>query len=191
MADGGCWIGRPVLRGVTVDLRRVPTTSSLMWLRTHHGIHLRVLRARRYDAGGIAERRVPIWPSGNSISSPGWRCSTSAVAGAGAGACGREVSDVNVMASPSARRSRNSPRDGCQDWTPIGQIESEFRWEEFDEPVDRIVSIGCARGVQGGSPSTVPSMRAYDLLPSDGRMLPHTTTAHTQKFFRDNGIKLI
>ena len=32
--------------------------------------------------------------------------------------------------------------------------------------------------------------KAYNILPDDGRMLLHTILAHTQKFFRDNGIKL-
>ncbi|WP_264001194.1 class I SAM-dependent methyltransferase, partial [Mycolicibacterium gadium] len=32
--------------------------------------------------------------------------------------------------------------------------------------------------------------KAYELLPDDGRMLLHTILAHTQKFFRDNGIKV-
>lgn len=62
-------------------------------------------------------------------------------------------------------------------------------WEEFDEPVDRIVSIGAFEAFKA---DRYPLFfeRAYNILPSDGRMLLHTILAHTQKFFRDNGIKL-
>ncbi|MGB1223471.1 MAG: class I SAM-dependent methyltransferase, partial [Mycobacterium sp.] len=62
-------------------------------------------------------------------------------------------------------------------------------WEEFDEPVDRIVSIGAFEAFKA---ERYPLFfeRAYSILPADGRMLLHTILAHTQKFFRDNGIKL-
>ncbi len=62
-------------------------------------------------------------------------------------------------------------------------------WEEFDEPVDRIVSIGAFEAFKA---ERYPLFfeQAYDILPADGRMLLHTILAHTQKFFRDNGIKL-
>ena len=62
-------------------------------------------------------------------------------------------------------------------------------WEEFDEPVDRIVSIGAFEAFKV---ERYPLFfeRAHKILPSDGRMLLHTILAHTQKFFRDNGIKL-
>lgn len=62
-------------------------------------------------------------------------------------------------------------------------------WEEFDEPVDRIVSIGAFEAFKA---ERYPAFfaKAYDVLPTDGRMLLHTILAHTQKFFRDNGIKL-
>ena len=62
-------------------------------------------------------------------------------------------------------------------------------WEEFDEPVDRIVSIGAFEAFKS---DRYPLFfeRAYKILPADGRMLLHTILAYTQKFFRDNGIKL-
>jgi len=62
-------------------------------------------------------------------------------------------------------------------------------WEEFDEPVDRIVSIGAFEAFKA---ERYPLFfeRAYQILPRDGRMLLHTILAHTQKFFRENGVKL-
>jgi cyclopropane-fatty-acyl-phospholipid synthase len=62
-------------------------------------------------------------------------------------------------------------------------------WEEFDEPVDRIVSIGAFEAFKQERYGPFFE-RAYSILPDDGRMLLHTILAHTQKFFRDNGIKL-
>jgi cyclopropane-fatty-acyl-phospholipid synthase len=60
-------------------------------------------------------------------------------------------------------------------------------WEEFDEPVDRIVSIGAFEAFKK---ERYPAFfdKAYRVLPDDGRMLLHTILAHTQKFFRENGI---
>ena len=62
-------------------------------------------------------------------------------------------------------------------------------WEEFDDKVDRIVSIGAFEAFKV---ERYPLFfeRAYGILPDDGRMLLHTILAHTQKFFRDNGIKV-
>lgn len=62
-------------------------------------------------------------------------------------------------------------------------------WEEFTDKVDRIVSIGAFEAFKAER-YPVFFERAYDILPDDGRMLLHTILAHTQKFFRDNGIKL-
>ena len=62
-------------------------------------------------------------------------------------------------------------------------------WEEFDEPVDRIVSIGAFEAFKV---ERYPLFfeRAYSILPEGGTMLLHTILAHTQEFFRENGIKL-
>lgn len=62
-------------------------------------------------------------------------------------------------------------------------------WEEFDEPVDRIVSIGAFEAFKAERYPLFFS-RAFDILPADGRMLLHTILAHPQTYFRDNGIKL-
>lgn len=62
-------------------------------------------------------------------------------------------------------------------------------WEEFDDKVDRIVSIGAFEAFKAER-YPVFFEKAYTIMPDDGRMLLHTILAHTQKFFRDNGIKL-
>ena len=55
--------------------------------------------------------------------------------------------------------------------------------------MDRIVSIGAFEAFKV---ERYPLFfeKAYNILPDDGRMLLHTILAHTQKFFRDNGIKV-
>ncbi len=62
-------------------------------------------------------------------------------------------------------------------------------WEEFDDSVDRIVSIGAFEGFKV---ERYPLFfeKAFQVLPDDGRMLLHTILAHNQAFFRDNQIKL-
>src|ERR1700712_3945762 len=62
-------------------------------------------------------------------------------------------------------------------------------WEEFDEPVDRIVTIGAFEAFKA---ERYPLFfkRAFDILPADGKMLLHTILAHPQTYYRDNGIKL-
>jgi cyclopropane-fatty-acyl-phospholipid synthase len=60
-------------------------------------------------------------------------------------------------------------------------------WERFDEPVDRIVSIGAFEHF--GSSRYVPFFRkAYDLLADDGRMLLHTIVRVTLAERRANGV---
>ena len=62
-------------------------------------------------------------------------------------------------------------------------------WEEFDEPVDRIVSIGAFEAFKAER-YPIFFQKAYDILPSDGRMLLHTILAYPQKYIRDSGIKI-
>lgn len=62
-------------------------------------------------------------------------------------------------------------------------------WEEFSDKVDRIVTIGAFEAFKQER-YPIFFERAYDILPNDGRMLLHTILAHTQKFFRENGIPL-
>ena len=62
-------------------------------------------------------------------------------------------------------------------------------WEEFNDKVDRIVSIGAFEAFKV---ERYPLFfeKAYNVLPDDGRMLLHTILMHTQKFYHDNNIKL-
>ena len=101
-----------------------------------------------------------------------------------------EKYDVNVIGITLSRNQAEWSRKRLAKLETQRTVEVRLQgWEEFDEPVDRIVSIGAFEAFKA---DRYPLFfeRAYDILPADGRMLLHTILAHTQKFFRDNGIKL-
>ena len=98
--------------------------------------------------------------------------------------------DVNVIGITLSKAQSEFARERLAKLDTDRSIEVRLQgWEEFDEPVDRIVSIGAFEAFKV---ERYPLFfeKAYDILPGDGRMLLHTILAHTQKFFRDNGIKL-
>jgi cyclopropane-fatty-acyl-phospholipid synthase len=101
-----------------------------------------------------------------------------------------EVYDVNVIGITLSRYQYEYSKEMVASIPTERTAEVRLQgWEEFDEPVDRIVSIGAFEAFKA---DRYPMFfeRAYKILPADGRMLLHTILAHTQKFFRDNGIKL-
>jgi cyclopropane-fatty-acyl-phospholipid synthase len=101
-----------------------------------------------------------------------------------------EEFDVNVIGITLSRNQCEYSRKLLASIPSARTAEVRLQgWEEFDEPVDRIVSIGAFEAFKA---ERYPAFfaKAYDILPGDGRMLLHTILAHTQKFFRDNGIKL-
>jgi cyclopropane-fatty-acyl-phospholipid synthase len=62
-------------------------------------------------------------------------------------------------------------------------------WEEFDEPVDRIVSIGAFEHFGHDRYDDFFKM-AYDVLPDDGVMLLHTITGLTPQQMTERGMPL-
>ena len=98
--------------------------------------------------------------------------------------------DVNVIGITLSKNQSDFARKRLAALGTNRSIEVRLQgWEEFDEPVDRIVSIGAFEAFKV---ERYPLFfeKAYNLLPADGRMLLHTILAHTQKFFRDNQIKV-
>lgn len=98
--------------------------------------------------------------------------------------------DVNVIGITLSKNQSEYARRRLAKLDTERSIEVRLQgWEEFDQPVDRIVSIGAFEAFKV---ERYPLFfeKAYSLLPSDGRMLLHTILAHTQKFFRDNNIKV-
>ncbi|QEN12467.1 cyclopropane mycolic acid synthase family methyltransferase [Mycolicibacterium sp. ELW1] len=98
--------------------------------------------------------------------------------------------DVNVIGITLSKNQSEFARKRLAKLDTNRSIEVRLQgWEEFDEPVDRIVSIGAFEAFKVER-YPLFFQKAYELLPDDGRMLLHTILAHTQKFFRDNGIKV-
>ena len=98
--------------------------------------------------------------------------------------------DVNVIGITLSKNQSEFARKRLAALDTNRSIEVRLQgWEEFDEPVDRIVSIGAFEAFKV---ERYPLFfeKAYNLLPANGRMLLHTILAHTQKFFRDNQIKV-
>ncbi|OSC42485.1 cyclopropane mycolic acid synthase MmaA2 [Mycobacterium decipiens] len=62
-------------------------------------------------------------------------------------------------------------------------------WEQFDEPVDRIVSIGAFEHFRHDRYDDFFA-KAYKILPADGVMLLHTITGLTKQQMIDNGLPL-
>jgi cyclopropane-fatty-acyl-phospholipid synthase len=62
-------------------------------------------------------------------------------------------------------------------------------WEEFEDKVDRIVTIGAFEAFKMERYAAFFD-RAHNVLPDDGRMLLHTILAHSQKQMHDRGITL-
>lgn len=62
-------------------------------------------------------------------------------------------------------------------------------WEEFDEKVDRIVTIEAFDAFKKVRYAAFFE-RAYDVLPNDGIMLLHSIMTYTQGYMHEHGIKL-
>jgi cyclopropane-fatty-acyl-phospholipid synthase len=101
-----------------------------------------------------------------------------------------EKFDVNVIGITLSKNQSAYSRKMLAGIPTQRTVEVRMQgWEEFDDKVDRIVSIGAFEAFKV---ERYPAFfeKAYNVLPDDGRMLLHTILAHTQKFFRDNGIKI-
>ena len=99
--------------------------------------------------------------------------------------------DVNVIGITLSKEQSEYARARLAKIDTNRNVEIRMQgWEEFNEPVDRIVSIGAFEAFKQER-YPVFFERAYSILPENGgRMLLHTILAHTQQFFRENNIKL-
>jgi cyclopropane-fatty-acyl-phospholipid synthase len=99
-----------------------------------------------------------------------------------------EKFDVNVIGITLSRNQSEYSRAKLAKIPTQRNVEVRLQgWEEFDEKVDRIVTIGAFEAFKA---ERYPAFfeRAYEILPDDGRMLLHTILGHKQKYFQDNGI---
>lgn len=115
--------------------------------------------------------------------------------GCGWGACldrAMRKFDVNVIGITLSKNQSEFSRKRLAKVAEETGRTAEVRmqgWEEFNDKVDRIVTIGAFEAFKQER-YPIFFERAYDILPKDGRMLLHTILAHTQQFFRENGIPL-
>ena len=99
-----------------------------------------------------------------------------------------EKFDVNVIGITLSRNQSEYSRKRLAGISTQRTVEIRLQgWEEFDDKVDRIVSIGAFEAFKKVRYDAFFE-KAHNILVDDGRMLLHTILAHTQKFFRDNNI---
>ncbi len=105
-----------------------------------------------------------------------------------------EKYDVNVI---GLTLSRNQLAHNKQKFAEMDSPRSKDvrlqGWEEFNEPVDRIVSLGAfehfADGIGTYDRYTDFFKMCYDVLPDDGKMLLHTITVPTAEEGEKLGLK--
>ncbi len=101
-----------------------------------------------------------------------------------------EVHDVNVIGITLSRNQFEYSK-ALLAAIPTGRhVEVRLQgWEEFEDRVDRIVSIGAFEAFKHERYAAFFE-RAHDVLPEDGRMLLHTILGYPQKQLRDRGVAL-
>ncbi|ORV81969.1 SAM-dependent methyltransferase [Mycobacterium interjectum] len=101
-----------------------------------------------------------------------------------------EKFDVNVIGITLSRNQFEYSKARLAGLQTERNIEIRLQgWEEFDDKVDRVVTIGAFEAFKA---ERWPAFfeRAYDILPDDGRMLLHTILGHSQKQMHERGISL-
>jgi cyclopropane-fatty-acyl-phospholipid synthase len=101
-----------------------------------------------------------------------------------------EKYDVNVIGITLSRNQQKYAADRLAKVSTSRSVEVRLQgWEEFDTPVDRIVSIGA---FEAFTKKRYPAFfeTAYRVLPSDGRMLLHTILTHPPSYWAPAGIKI-
>ena len=98
--------------------------------------------------------------------------------------------DVNVIGITLSRNQCEYSKARLEKIPTSRMIDVRLQgWEEFEDHVDRIVTIGAFEAFTKER-YTAFFERAHRILPEDGRMLLHTILMYPQRFYRDNGIPL-
>jgi cyclopropane-fatty-acyl-phospholipid synthase len=101
-----------------------------------------------------------------------------------------EKYDVNVIGITLSRNQFEYSTAKLAGMSTQRNIEVRLQgWEEFEDKVDRIVTIGAFEAFKMERYAAFFG-RAYDILPDDGRMLLHTIFSYSQKKMHELGIKL-
>lgn len=101
-----------------------------------------------------------------------------------------EKFDVNVIGITLSRNQFEYSKAKLAGLPARRNVEVRLQgWEEFDDKVDRIVTIGAFEAFKSERWAAFFG-HAYDVLPADGRMLLHTILAYTQKQQHERGVSL-
>ena len=101
-----------------------------------------------------------------------------------------EKYDVNVIGITLSRNQFEYSKKKLSGLSTDRNIEVRLQgWEEFEDKVDRIVTIGAFEAFKMERYAAFFE-RAYNMLPDDGRMLLHTILAYTQKQLHERGVSL-
>jgi cyclopropane-fatty-acyl-phospholipid synthase len=96
--------------------------------------------------------------------------------------------DINVIGITLSRNQYEYSRERLAKIPSSRSAQVRLQgWEEFDEPVDRIVSIGAFEAFKKPRYAAFFEM-AHRVLPADGRMLLHTILGYPMNHFREQGI---
>ncbi|MGE2817033.1 cyclopropane mycolic acid synthase family methyltransferase [Mycobacterium heidelbergense] len=101
-----------------------------------------------------------------------------------------EKFDVNVIGITLSRNQFEYSKARLAGLPTRRNVEVRLQgWEEFDEKVDRIVTIGAFEAFKSERWAAFFG-HAHDVLPADGRMLLHTILTYTQKQQHERGVSL-
>jgi cyclopropane-fatty-acyl-phospholipid synthase len=101
-----------------------------------------------------------------------------------------EKFDVNTIGITLSRNQFEYTKNMLATIPTTRNVEVRLQgWEEFEDKVDRIVSIGAFEAFKLERYAAFFE-RSYEILPANGRMLLHTILAHTQKNLHERGVPL-
>ena len=156
----------------------------------HPDLQLRILRARRHDAEEAQIAKVDL-ALGKLGLQPGM---TLLDIGCGWGSTmmrAIEKYDVNVIGlTLSHNQKKHIERLFAESDSPRSKQVRLQPWEEFDEPVDRIVSIGAFEHF-GFEKYDFYFKKTYDLMPDDAMMLLHTIVVPSEKEIQERQLPVM
>jgi cyclopropane-fatty-acyl-phospholipid synthase len=102
-----------------------------------------------------------------------------------------EKFDVNVIGISLSRNQFEYSKAKLASIPTERNVEVRLQgWEEFEDKVDRIVTIGAFEAFKMERYAAFFE-RSYSILPDDGRMLLHTILTYTQKQMHERGVALM
>jgi cyclopropane-fatty-acyl-phospholipid synthase len=102
-----------------------------------------------------------------------------------------EKFDVNVIGITLSRNQFEYSKAKLASIPTERNVEVRLQgWEEFEDKVDRIVTIGAFEAFKMERYAAFFE-RSYDILPDDGRVLLHTILTYTQKQMHERGVTLM